>query len=113
MARTIIPRNIGALLRSFKLRRLALTLPAAHLKIRRRMAEVTLKHVKKSFGPVMVIEDLNLDIQDHEFMVLVGPSGCGKSTALRMIAGLEAISGGTSESGARAGDAGPPTDHQL
>jgi multiple sugar transport system ATP-binding protein len=44
---------------------------------------------------VSVIEGMNLDIQDHEFMVLVGPSGCGKSTALRMIAGLEDISDGT------------------
>ncbi len=59
------------------------------------MAEVVFKDVAKSYGDVSVIEGLNLDIRDHEFMVLVGPSGCGKSTALRMIAGLEEISGGT------------------
>src|SRR5262245_22348183 len=58
------------------------------------MAGVTLKGVSKSFGKVQVIENLDLDIQDQEFMVLVGPSGCGKSTALRMIAGLEDVSAG-------------------
>lgn len=58
------------------------------------MAKVTLKNVCKRFGKVSVIENLNLEIRDQEFMVLVGPSGCGKSTALRMIAGLEEISDG-------------------
>ncbi len=58
------------------------------------MAGVSFQDVSKRYGPVSVIERLNLDIHDHEFMVLVGPSGCGKSTALRMIAGLEEISEG-------------------
>jgi multiple sugar transport system ATP-binding protein len=58
------------------------------------MAGVTFDHVAKRYGAVSVIEDMSLAISDHEFMVLVGPSGCGKSTALRMIAGLEDISGG-------------------
>ena len=58
------------------------------------MAKVTLKNLKKQYGKVSVIAGLDLDIRDEEFMVLVGPSGCGKSTALRMIAGLEEISGG-------------------
>jgi multiple sugar transport system ATP-binding protein len=58
------------------------------------MAGVRFENVAKRFGPVSVIEEMNLDIRDHEFMVLVGPSGCGKSTALRMIAGLEEISEG-------------------
>src|SRR5215510_4980176 len=58
------------------------------------MAEVTFKDVAKRYGPVSIIEGLNLDIRDHEFMVLVGPSGCGKSTALRMIAGLEEVTDG-------------------
>jgi len=58
------------------------------------MAGVTLKGVSKSFGKTQVIENLDLDIQDQEFMVLVGPSGCGKSTALRMIAGLEDVTAG-------------------
>jgi multiple sugar transport system ATP-binding protein len=77
------------------------------------MAEVTLKHVRKSYGPVAVIEDLDLDILDREFMVLVGPSGCGKSTALRMIAGLEEISGGTIEIGGRVVNDVPPRDRDI
>jgi multiple sugar transport system ATP-binding protein len=58
------------------------------------MASVELTHVFKRFGTVTAVNDLNLQIQDKEFMVLVGPSGCGKTTALRMIAGLEEISDG-------------------
>ena len=83
------------------------------------MAQVTLKHIKKVYpntgdskkkkkkdgesgGPdlkvteegVLAVSDFNLDIADREFIVLVGPSGCGKSTTLRMVAGLEEISGG-------------------
>jgi multiple sugar transport system ATP-binding protein len=58
------------------------------------MAGVRFERVAKRYGTTSVIEDLDLDIHDHEFMVLVGPSGCGKSTALRMIAGLEEISDG-------------------
>ncbi|HTQ79389.1 MAG TPA: sn-glycerol-3-phosphate ABC transporter ATP-binding protein UgpC [Thermoanaerobaculia bacterium] len=77
------------------------------------MAEVTLNHVKKQFGPVTVIEDLELDIADQEFMVLVGPSGCGKSTALRMIAGLEEVSGGTIEIGGRVVNDVPPKDRDI
>ncbi len=53
------------------------------------MAKVELKSVRKSFGEVNIIPELNLDIQSGEFVSLVGPSGCGKSTILRMIAGLE------------------------
>ena len=59
------------------------------------MAGLTLRNVAKSYGDVEVIDDINLDIEDGEFVVFVGPSGCGKSTLLRMIAGLEEISGGT------------------
>ncbi len=58
------------------------------------MAQITLKHIEKSFGQESVVKDLNLTIQDGSFTVLVGPSGCGKSTTLRMIAGLEQQSGG-------------------
>jgi len=58
------------------------------------MASVAIRGVRKAFGPVHVIHDVNVDIADGEFVVLVGPSGCGKSTLLRMIAGLEHISGG-------------------
>ena len=58
------------------------------------MAAVSLRAVAKSFGPVRVIQDVDLEIADGEFVVLVGPSGCGKSTLLRMIAGLETINKG-------------------
>ena len=59
------------------------------------MASVTLEHVKKIYdGGVVAVQDFNLEIKDKEFVVFVGPSGCGKSTTLRMVAGLEEISGG-------------------
>lgn len=58
------------------------------------MAEVILKNICKSFGKTQVVKDVNLEIKDKEFCVLVGPSGCGKSTTLRMIAGLEEITDG-------------------
>jgi ABC-type sugar transport system ATPase subunit len=59
------------------------------------MATVTFDHVWKKYDTVTAVNDLNLEINDGEFMVLVGPSGCGKTTSLRMIAGLEEISEGT------------------
>ncbi|HWM92056.1 MAG TPA: sn-glycerol-3-phosphate ABC transporter ATP-binding protein UgpC [Thermoanaerobaculia bacterium] len=77
------------------------------------MAEVTFDHVKKSYGPVTVIEDFSLEIRDKEFMVLVGPSGCGKSTALRMIAGLEEITGGTVSIGGRVVNDVAPKDRDI
>lgn len=58
------------------------------------MASVTLNNIRKSYGSLTVIPDLNLEIETGEFIALVGPSGCGKSTLLRMIAGLEKINGG-------------------
>jgi multiple sugar transport system ATP-binding protein len=58
------------------------------------MASVTYDHVFKRFGDVTAVNDLNINIEDKEFLVLVGPSGCGKSTALRLLAGLEDISDG-------------------
>ena len=58
------------------------------------MASVTYNHVFKRFGDNLVIDDLNIEIEDKEFLVFVGPSGCGKSTSLRMLAGLEEISQG-------------------
>ena len=53
------------------------------------MAEVILSGLTKRFGAVEAVENLNLEIQDKEFVTLVGPSGCGKTTTLRMVAGLE------------------------
>lgn len=58
------------------------------------MAHVVLSKVQKSFGNVEVIPPLDLSIDKGEFIVLVGPSGCGKTTTLRMIAGLEVMTGG-------------------
>ena len=59
------------------------------------MANVTLKHIKKQYeNGFTAVHDFSLEIKDREFIVLVGPSGCGKSTTLRMIAGLEDITGG-------------------
>ena len=58
------------------------------------MAQVELKNITKKYGNVIAVQDMNLSIPHNEFLVLVGPSGCGKSTTLRMIAGLEEITGG-------------------
>jgi multiple sugar transport system ATP-binding protein len=58
------------------------------------MASLAIRAVKKAFGAIQVIHDVNVEVSDGEFVVLVGPSGCGKSTLLRMIAGLEHISSG-------------------
>jgi multiple sugar transport system ATP-binding protein len=77
------------------------------------MADVVFQGVKKSYGPVTVIERLDLEIKDQELMVLVGPSGCGKSTALRMIAGLEEITAGTISIGGRVVNDVPPKDRDI
>ncbi len=77
------------------------------------MAEVILSSIRKDYGTVTVIEKLDLEIRDQELMVLVGPSGCGKSTALRMIAGLEEISGGEIVIGGRVVNDVPPKDRDI
>ena len=59
------------------------------------MSSVSLKHIQKKYpNGFEAVKDFNLDIKDQEFIIFVGPSGCGKSTTLRMVAGLEDISGG-------------------
>ena len=77
------------------------------------MAGVTLNHITKKFGEVTAVSDLNIQIQDREFLVLVGPSGCGKSTALRMIAGLEEITGGDIFIGERRVNDVAPKDRDI
>ena len=78
------------------------------------MASVKLEHIKKIYdNKVEVVHDFCLDIQDKEFIVFVGPSGCGKSTTLRMIAGLEDISGGTLKIGDRVVNDVEPKDRDI
>ncbi|WP_327091207.1 sn-glycerol-3-phosphate ABC transporter ATP-binding protein UgpC [Nonomuraea sp. NBC_01738] len=78
------------------------------------MASIVLTNVDKIYaGGVKAVNGLNLEIRDGEFMVLVGPSGCGKSTALRMIAGLEDISGGEIAIGDKVVNHLPPKDRDI
>jgi multiple sugar transport system ATP-binding protein len=78
------------------------------------MAQVILDHVAKIYpGNVKAVDDVSLRIEDKEFLVLVGPSGCGKTTMLRMVAGLEEISGGTVRIGDRVVNDVPPKDRDI
>src|SRR5215207_7928024 len=77
------------------------------------MATVTFDHVNKIYGDFHAVKDLNLEIGDGEFMVLVGPSGCGKTTSLRMIAGLEEISSGELKIGDRVVNDVAPKDRDI
>ncbi len=77
------------------------------------MSAIKYDHVWKRFGEVSVLKDLNIDIPDQEFLVLVGPSGCGKSTALRCLAGLEEISDGSIFIGDRMVNDVPPKDRDI
>jgi len=78
------------------------------------MAEVVLENVTKVFpGGVRAVVDMNIQIEDTEFVVLVGPSGCGKSTTLRMIAGLEEITGGTIRIGEQIVNDIPPKNRDI
>jgi multiple sugar transport system ATP-binding protein len=77
------------------------------------VAQVTIKSVEKYFGTAYIVRGVSVDIADGEFCVLVGPSGCGKTTLLRMIAGLEEISGGTIEIGSRVVNNLPPKERDI
>jgi multiple sugar transport system ATP-binding protein len=78
------------------------------------MASIGLRHVGKVYPDgTRAVTDLNLDIEDGEFLVFVGPSGCGKTTALRMVAGLETISEGKVVIGDRVVNAVPPRDRDV
>jgi multiple sugar transport system ATP-binding protein len=77
------------------------------------VASVKFIHVYKRFGDVDAVSDLNLDIADKEFLVLVGPSGCGKSTSLRMLAGLEEVTEGEIYIGDRMVNNVAPKDRDI
>src|ERR687894_26540 len=78
------------------------------------MAQVTLRKIVKTYeGGVPAVKGIDLDIANHEFVVLVGPSGCGKSTTLRMIAGLEEISAGRIRIGGRVVNQLEPKDRNI
>ncbi len=77
------------------------------------MAEIQIKNVAKRFGSYQALQDINLTIQDQEFMVLLGASGCGKTTLLRIIAGLETATEGEVWIGGRRVDHLPPKDRGI
>ncbi len=77
------------------------------------MASVTFQNINKKFGDLTIIKDLNIEVQDKEFLVLVGPSGCGKTTALRLLAGLEEITGGEIKIGDRVVNDVAPKDRDI
>lgn len=77
------------------------------------MADVTFEQVTKRFRDHVAVNNLNLDIKDGEFLVLVGPSGCGKTTSLRLLAGLESITRGQICIGGRRVNELPPKDRDI
>ena len=77
------------------------------------MAEVTLTHVTKTFGEFTAVNDVSMVIEDGKFTVLVGPSGCGKTTTLRMVAGLEDVTGGEIRIGERVVNTVAPKDRDI
>ena len=77
------------------------------------MARVLIRGLNKKFGEVHVVKDVNLEIRDKEFLVIVGPSGCGKTTTLRMVAGLESITSGQILIGDTVVNELPPMDRDI
>ncbi|PKO21773.1 MAG: glycerol-3-phosphate ABC transporter ATP-binding protein [Chloroflexi bacterium HGW-Chloroflexi-1] len=77
------------------------------------MASVTYEHVYKRFGDVVAVNNLDIKIEDKEFLVFVGPSGCGKTTSLRLLAGLEEITDGQIRIGDRVVNDVPPKDRNI
>jgi multiple sugar transport system ATP-binding protein len=78
-----------------------------------KMAKVAYENMTKAWGDVIGVNNLNLEVPDKEFLVLVGPSGCGKSTALRCLAGLEEITSGNIYIGDRVVNDVPPKDRDI
>ncbi|WP_170345233.1 ABC transporter ATP-binding protein [Ruegeria atlantica] len=77
------------------------------------MTALTLQNVNKSFGTVEVLRDINIDVDEGEFVVFVGPSGCGKSTLLRVIAGLEDVTSGEVRIGGELMNLTPPSKRGI
>jgi multiple sugar transport system ATP-binding protein len=77
------------------------------------MAQIQFSHVTKLYGDTPAVRDLNLEVGEGEFVVLVGPSGCGKTTALRMVAGLEEITDGEIRIGDSVVNDLPPRDRDI
>jgi multiple sugar transport system ATP-binding protein len=77
------------------------------------MASVSLRKLEKSYGALSIVKGIDLEIGDGEFVVFVGPSGCGKSTTLRMVAGLESISGGEIRIGETVVNRLPPRERDI
>ncbi|MBI4322457.1 MAG: ATP-binding cassette domain-containing protein, partial [Chloroflexi bacterium] len=77
------------------------------------MASVTVERVTKTYGNVLAVDDVTIEIRDKEFLVLVGPSGCGKSTILRLIAGLEEVTSGNIYIGDRLVNDVAPKDRDI
>ena len=77
------------------------------------MAKVLIKDLNKKYDETHAVKDVNLQIRDREFVVLVGPSGCGKTTTLRMVAGLEEITSGEISIDGRVVNDLPPMDRDI
>ncbi|MEM8591418.1 MAG: sn-glycerol-3-phosphate ABC transporter ATP-binding protein UgpC [Pseudomonadota bacterium] len=77
------------------------------------IAALEARNLRKAYGPVEVLHDIDIEMAEGEFLVLVGPSGCGKSTLLNCIAGLEEITGGTLHIGGRDVTEEPPKDRDI
>jgi multiple sugar transport system ATP-binding protein len=77
------------------------------------MAQVVIRNLSKKFDGLHVVKDVNVEIHDEEFVVLVGPSGCGKTTTLRMVAGLESITSGEILIGGKVVNELPPMDRDI
>src|SRR3954447_161808 len=77
------------------------------------MSQVVIRNANKKYGDVHAVKDVNLQVRDKEFVVLVGPSGCGKTTTLRMVAGLETITSGQVLIGDTIVNELPPMDRDI
>ncbi len=77
------------------------------------MPKLLIKNVSKRYGEVVAVKNMNLEVKDKEFVVMVGPSGCGKSSTLRMVAGLEVISSGEIYIGDQLINEVPPKDRNV